>query len=182
MKQLYSKIMERQAVLDGIAQKKRKEPEPVEKQKLLLATALRARGIKTRTTDKPPELEDATIHLAPDPMSPESSLIFPVVLLYPIHAQSDFIKAFSEVETLGDHLKYIFPSPWDARSEYKVNTVECYMETTTGGLIKAGKKLPLLKILASGKVEVVDGLVKVNVVPSAKAPGWIEEMKKRAKA
>jgi len=181
IKQLFNKILDRRGVLEERARVKQEEETRISKQKLLLATAIRARGIRTRTTNKPPELEDATIHLAPDPLSPESSLVFPAVLLYPMHAQSDFIKAFSEVESIGDHVKYIFPLPWDTEQEYKVNTVDCYMETTTGGLIKAGKKLPLLKLLTSGKTEVIDGFVKINVVPSAKAAGWIEEMKTRAK-
>ena len=53
------------------------------------------------------------------------------------------------------------------------------METVTGGLIKWGKKVPLLKVLGGGKVEVVDGIVKVNVVPKSGAAGWIEEVKRR---
>ena len=52
-------------------------------------------------------------------------------------------------------------------------------ETTSGGLIKVGKKMTLLRVLTGGKVEVVDGLVKVNIVPASKAPKWIEEMKAR---
>ena len=60
-----------------------------------------------------------------------------------------------------------------------VNKVEAYMETATGGLIKAGKKMTLGKILGSGKVEVLDGLVKVNIVPKDKASEWIDEFKRR---
>jgi hypothetical protein len=86
-----------------------------------------------------------------------------------VHYQSDFIKVFYETETILDHLGYIFPLPWDSAKEYKKETVDCYMETISGGLIKVGKKLSLLRILSSGKVEVVDGLIKIYVVPSAKA-------------
>lgn len=53
------------------------------------------------------------------------------------------------------------------------------METAAGGLIKAGKKMTLGKILGSGKVEVLDGLVKVNIVPKDKATEWIDEFKRR---
>lgn len=53
------------------------------------------------------------------------------------------------------------------------------METVAGGLIKVGKKMPLLKILSGGKVEVVDALVKINIVPTGKSKQWIEEMKAR---
>lgn len=53
------------------------------------------------------------------------------------------------------------------------------METTAGGLIKVGKKMLLGKVLGCGKVEILDGLVKINVVPKDKAASWIEEFKKR---
>jgi hypothetical protein len=146
-----------------------------------LAAALKSRNIASRTTDKAPDTEDAVVKLA-DPISPESTLSVPVVLLYSIHLQSDFVKAFEEDQTLHEHLLYIFPLPWDEESEYTVASVECYIETVAGGLIKAGKKVPLIKILATGKVEIVDGLLKVHVIPKVKADKWIEEFKlKRGK-
>lgn len=126
-------------------------------------------------------MEDATITLANE-NDPSSPLTFPVIFLYPLHAQSDFVKAFQESEALNDHLSYILPVPWDddERQEYSsVEAVECYMETIQGGLIKAGKKLSLTKLLGSGKVEIVDGLVRVYIVPAARSQEWIEEFKKR---
>lgn len=132
----------------------------------------------TRSTETPPDLEDAAMKLQ-DPMDPSSLLTFPVILLYPTDSQSDFVKAFSEREKLEEHLDYIFPLPWDEKHEYTVENVEAYMETTAGGLIKVGKKMTLGKVLGSGKTEVVDGLVRISVVPKDKAAGWIEEFKKR---
>lgn len=179
LEQVASKIAARKTVLEGIAAKKKAEEEHKNKEKVILSTALRARQIRTRTTEQPPDMEDTKIHLAPDPLSPESTLVFPTVFLYPMDAQSDFIKSFSEMDSIADHLGYIFPLPWDSKQEYTLGSVDCYMETVSGGLIKAGKKLPLLQILSGGKVEVVDGLVRINVVPTAKAGKWIEEMKAR---
>ena len=101
------------------------------------------------------------------------------MLLYPLHAQTDFIKEFREDEAVSEHLAYVLPPPWDEGREYLPETVDCYMETVKGGLIKAGKKLTLLKLLGSGQVEIVDGLVKINVLPRLKAPQWIEEVKAR---
>ncbi|KAL2003733.1 hypothetical protein VTN02DRAFT_2498 [Thermoascus thermophilus] len=179
LEQVASKIAARKTVLEEIAAKKKAEEERNNKEKVILSTALRARQIRTRTTEQPPDMEDAKIHLAPDPLSPESTLVFPTVFLYPMDAQSDFIKSFSEMDSIADHLGYIFPLPWDSKQEYTLGSVDCYMETVSGGLIKAGKKLPLLQILSGGKVEVVDGLVRIHVVPTAKAGKWIEEMKAR---
>jgi hypothetical protein len=69
--------------------------------------------------------------------------------------------------------------PWDIKQEYTINGVDCFMETVTGGLIKAGKKLPLLQILSGGKVEVVDELVRIYVIPTSKSAKFIAEMKAR---
>ncbi|TVY38210.1 Hsp70/Hsp90 co-chaperone [Lachnellula subtilissima] len=151
-------------------------------EEITLRTALKARGIKVKKTAQPPEMEDAKIQLVPDPVDPTSTLSFPTVLLYPLHLESDFIKAFNETEPLGHHLSYILPLPWDKEGLYKPNSVECYMETISGGLIKVGRKVSLLKVLTSGNVEVVDEVVKIFVVPKAKADDWVLDFKKKKAA
>jgi len=178
LKALSEKIKKREEHLAALEQARREREERQRAEANALQTAFRKRGIRTRTTAQAPEMEDAAIKLE-TVLDPSSTLSFPVVLLYPVHLQSDFVKAFRENETLADHLTYILPLPWDEQAEYKLQDVECYIETAAGGLIKAGKKLPLLKFLEGGKVEVVDGLVRVNVVPKAHTASWIEEFKKR---
>ncbi|KAJ5621381.1 hypothetical protein N7528_006164 [Penicillium herquei] len=173
------KVAERKAAIERAAARKKAEADLIRKKNLILSTALRAREIRTRKTDQPPEMEDAKIRLVPDPLSPESSLEFPAVFLYPMDAQSDFIKSFSELHTITDHLEYMFPLPWDIKKEYTIPGVECFMQTVTGGLIKAGKKLPLLQILTGGKVEVVDEMVRIFIVPTSKSAAFIAEMKSR---
>ncbi|CAG8195763.1 unnamed protein product [Penicillium salamii] len=173
------KLAERKAHLERVAARKRAEEELLRKQLTMLSTALKARQIRTRKTEQPPDMEDAKIRLVPDPLSPESTVEFPAVFLYPMDAQSDFIKSFSEMNTISDHLEYIFPLPWDTKKEYTVGGVECFMQTVSGGLIKAGKNLPLLQILTGGKVEVVDELVSIHIVPISKTGKFIAEMKAR---
>ena len=179
LKACATKIEARQTTLHGIEQKKQEREQRAQKEKFMLNTALRARNIRTRNTAQPPDMEDASIHLSPDPIAPTSVLMFPVVLLYPLHLQSDFIKAFSETDTVPDHLEYIFPPPWDEKHEYTLGSVELYMETGSGGLIKVGKKVSLGKVLGSPGMEIVDGIVRINVLLKARAAGWIEEMKLR---
>lgn len=176
----HAKITARQTYLAKLEAARTARLEKEASERATLALALRARGIPTRTsTADPPELEDAAVQLA-DPADPSSNLSFPVLLLYPTHGQSDFVKAFGERETLDAHLEYIFPLPWDTAGEYSLDGVEAYMETAGGkGLIKVGKKMKLYKVLGSGKTEVVDGLVRISVVPKDKAQGWIDEFKKR---
>ncbi|KAM7203510.1 hypothetical protein V8F33_002130 [Rhypophila sp. PSN 637] len=150
-------------------------------QQKLLATALAARNISLKSTGKPPDMEDAHVCLVPDPSDPESSLAFPTLLLYPLHYESDFIKAFNETESLEQHFGYVFPLPWDHEGIYSADKVECYMETVTGGLVKVGKKVPLLKVLSGGNVEVVDELLKIFVVPRGRSEGWVREFKEKNK-
>lgn len=166
-------------MLASVQQKKQERGQRAQKEKLMLYTALRARNIRVRTSAQPPEMEDAAVHLSPDPLSPTSTLMFPVVLLYPLDLQSDFVKAFSEMDTVPQHLEYIFPLPWDTAQSYTLQSVEYYMETGSGGLVKVGKNVTLGKVLGSDGVEVVDGIVRINVLPKSKAKGWIEEMKVR---
>ncbi|KAH7119015.1 TPR repeat protein-like protein [Dendryphion nanum] len=178
LKALTPKISARQTHLDSLAKARREREEKAASEKATLALALKARSILTRSTDQAPDLEDAAVKLE-NSLDPSSTLSFPVILLYPTHSQSDFVKAFSEKEKLEQHLEYIFPLPWDTEQEFAVEKVEAYMETAVGGLIKVGKKMALRKILGSGKVEVLDGLVKINVVPKDRAGEWIEEFKRR---
>lgn len=179
LRSVQSKVEGRKSTLDRIAKSRRDREERAKKEERVLTAALRARGIRTRSTEQPPEMEDAAIRLTPDQVSPNSTLTFPVVLLYPLHLQSDFIKAFSETDTLASHLDYILPLPWDEQHDYTMDEVEGYMETNSGGMVKVGRNVSLLKILGSGKVEVIDGIVRINVVPKGRATEWIEEVKKR---
>jgi hypothetical protein len=178
LKNLQTKIDHRKDHLIKVEQTRREREERTRTEQATLRLALKNRKIITRSTDRPPEMPEASIALE-DPLDASSTLSFPVMFLYPVHAQTDFIKKFQEHESMDDHLSYIFPVPWDEDGVYTSSNVECYMETIEGGLIKAGKKLSLLKLLSSGKLEVTDGLVRVSVVPKGKAAEWIEDFKKR---
>lgn len=176
---LQAKVTQKQGLIDKKEKKQQEEQDKKRRIAEMLAQALKVRKIRTRNTGQPPEMKDAVIRLLPDPLSLKSTLSFPVMILYPLHLQSDFIKAFGEEQTLQGHLEYLLPSPWDTADQYQPTAVDAYMETMTGGLIRWGKKVELLKVLSAGKVEVVDGLVRVNIVPQARASEWIEAFKNR---
>lgn len=179
METLLDKIRKRSRMKEEQDRKRRVDMERRRKERFVLMTALKARNIRLNKNPKPVDMADARIRMVPDPLSPTSTLEFPTMFLYPMHAQSDFIIAFAEQDSPYDHLKEMLPLPWDSKAEYKLKTVDCYMDTTSGGMIKIGKKLSLLEILSNDKVEVVDGLVKIHVVPQALASKWIEEVKKK---
>ena len=165
--------------------RRKKDAERLAKEKRraqLLQAALKARGIPTRTTAQPPDMGDAKLELVPDEDDPRSELAFPTVLLYPQDLESDFIRAFRETQTLEEHLGYVFPLPWDARGAYTAAGVECYVETRDGGLLKMGKRLPLLKVLMTGRVEVVDQVFKVFVLPKDGAEAWVANFKEQKAA
>ena len=115
-----------------------------------------------------------------EPLNKQSTLSIPVMLMYSVHLQTDFIKSVKEHETLQDHLGYILeqPLPWDTGMEYLLENVNCYV-FASNGLVKVGKKVPLSKILQNSRIEIEDGLLRVHVIPKSKAEGWIHDVKKR---
>ncbi|KAM3521524.1 hypothetical protein NHJ13051_006173 [Beauveria bassiana] len=174
-----AEIAQRAGQLDARRRRDEQRAATAQRREKLLRAALAARGIPTRSTDKPPEMEDAAVRLVPDPDDPRSRLAFPTLLLYPAAYETDFIKEFEETQSLEDHLAYVFPLPWDADGAYRLPNVSCYVETRDGGLLKMGKKASLLKVLSTGKVEVVDQVVRIFVLPLDKADEWIAKFKEQ---
>ncbi|KAK4161812.1 hypothetical protein QBC43DRAFT_322826 [Cladorrhinum sp. PSN259] len=177
LKALAGEIIKANEKVTKAKQREDKRVAEEERKKRLLDAALKARNIKIRTTGKPPEMEDAKVGLVPDPLDPESSLAVPTLLLYPVDYETDFIKGFNEQECLEQHFGYVFPLPWDKEGRYSSNTVECYVETASGGLAKVGRKVSLLKVLSGGNIEVVDNLLKIFVLPRGRAEAWVKEFK-----
>lgn len=175
----HSKVLDKLHQAEKLELQKRNKELKKREEESLLKTALKARGIKTLDRGRPPDMEDARIHLAPDPSSPVSALHFPVVLLYPRDGQSDFVKAFAETDTLAVHLSYIFPLPWDTHQRYSESSVDCFIETASKGLIKIGRNATLLRIMTSSDIVVINQLVSINVVPHADSADWVAEMKRR---
>ncbi|KAF8455282.1 hypothetical protein BDZ91DRAFT_746862 [Kalaharituber pfeilii] len=171
---------------DETALKKRRETN--------VARALKKRGIKVRSSVKEMDAtsavdlpDDAKIALE-NPDDVDSELRFPVAVLYPVHGVSDFVPNWAESESVevrlgGEVLKE--RAEWDRSGEYVWGEgkqagkgVECFMETVGGGLVKVGKRVKMGEVLAGGKVEVVDGVVKLLVVPVGRREKWVEEWKK----
>ena len=177
LKALLERTQTRADTLERVDRKRRQQEKRRRQEKQMLQSVLAERRIKLRGKGKPPNLEDAEIRLSPDPLSPTSLLEFPVMFLYPTHNQTDLIKAFAQKDWLLHHLSYILPLPWDENAEFTMDSVDCYMDTLSGGLMKVGKKMSLLDVLSNGKTEIVDGLVRIYVVPKARASQWIEEVK-----
>lgn len=179
LKALASKIQARKTFIAQQETATRERKERLAKEQFAIKAAFKQRKIIVRATPLPPDTQDASPFLS-DPLDPSSTLSLPVLILYPRAAQSDLIKAFEETHSLGDHLGYILPDmPWDDDKAYRPPLVDCYIATPQGGVAKVGKKIPLKKILESGKAEVVDGVLRIYVVPRNETEIFIAEFKKQ---
>jgi hypothetical protein len=159
----------------------------------------------------PPSFDPASLSPEP-PLFPPSesssyivpaettSIIFPVFLLYPTHAQSDLITHFHEDSTFSDQLDAMFPassgtaSPlwaqWDEKREYWVNNLVIYVETRGRRLLKVGKELTLKEAIAKAVkstegeekdgVILRDGLMSFVVLLKGEAEKkWIDDFKRK---
>ncbi|RVD89984.1 uncharacterized protein DFL_000968 [Arthrobotrys flagrans] len=185
LKAIQEKISSRKEVLVR-SQQAGQERERLSKAKeAALKRALETRHVIQRTAStRPPDLpEDATVRLR-NPSDPESTLCFPVVVLYPLHLQSDFIKSLSEDETVHSQLEDILsPSnlpAWDKEGQYAYPGVDVLVEKKKynmhgkPSLSKIGSNAPLKKVLGEGKLELIDGILTVLVVPKPRLAEFVE--------
>jgi Cns1/TTC4 Wheel domain len=132
-------------------------------------------------TPRPPDLGPISPYHLSDSMDVNSDLCFPTILLYPLSSQTDLIAEFPLSSTLTQQLSIVLEdSPsWDVQREYTVDNVDCFMEIekdTGHGLIKIGKSIMMEKVL-KGRI-ILDGIIRIFVVPKMKAQEWITEWKK----
>lgn len=180
MKQLYEIVRSQKQIADSKTRKREVEKSKKEREDFTLKAALASRNIRVKGSANAPDLEDARIHLSPNPMDAKSTLVFPVVFLYPMHAQSDMVKQIAEKDPIIDHLSYLFPLPWDTEQVYRVDSVECHMDSTSGGMVKIKEKETLVHALRMEETQViVDGLVRIHVVPRSLSQQWEVERNKR---
>lgn len=175
---LARKLSQRKDILYNQQQKRQDHQDRIMKQTRTLKAALKMRNIVIKLRSTAPEMEDAVIHLT-DPVDISSTLILPILLLYPLNGQTDLIKSCSEQSTVIEHLEYVLPPPWDEKREYEVEDVDCLMETTKGGIVKVGKRLSLKRILGDDNVELVDNMAKLQIVPKARVNDWITSWKRK---
>ncbi|KAI9891959.1 MAG: hypothetical protein M1814_002153 [Vezdaea aestivalis] len=151
-----------------------------------LAKALHSRGVKVRMTAHAPDMDDAIIRLVPDPLNVDdtSQVVYPVLFLFPLAQQSNLVKAIGETEVVGSWAEQVcsaIEAIWDTERKYAWGEsgrgLELFMDTSKGGMVKIGKKVKLGKILSGGRVELVDGIVQVFIVPTGEAVEWVQSKK-----
>lgn len=170
-----------------IADAKKKKEDAERKKQLeqsLLSDALKLRHYEILKSARPVEmLEDAKLRLE-DPADYESQLIFPAMVLYPTKDLFDFVAEVSELSTPNEILELVLDrlraSGQDPLLNFTLKDVNCYMETTTGGLVQVGKKAPIQTALGADKAKapLFDNSLQLYVVPKAEAQTWIGKWNK----
>ncbi|KAI0352883.1 40S ribosomal protein S7 [Trametes cingulata] len=129
-----------------------------------------------------------------DPEDPTgSTLVFPVLFLYPQYATSDLISHFQEDTPFSAHLSAMFPPnaprpEWDQKGEYVDGNLVVYGFTRLQRLLKIGKKMTLRDVCKAAKakegkprdgLELKDGTLTFVVLPKGEEENkWVEDFKK----
>ncbi|CAL8579585.1 HSP70/90 co-chaperone [Xanthoria parietina] len=116
---LRSRILAAKTESENQQSVRRAADEKRRREQLTLSAAITARGIKVRWTGQPPDLEDAKVHLEPDPLSATSEVFWPVLVLYPLVGESDFLKGVGETASVADIVGTVLGEGlrWDGEGE-----------------------------------------------------------------
>lgn len=175
---------------DEQLQKKQYETEKreryLENVQQLLKDSILLRNIKNISTRHPSQLlRDATIHLE-DETDFESQLIYPAIVMYPTTNEFDFVATVGELTPVQDMIEVLTDRPIEwfnikGHENFTSKQLQVYMETETGGLVKAGKKLTFHDILKRNtpKVPLFDYALKLYLVPKSDSQKWLETWDKK---
>ncbi|RPD67088.1 40S ribosomal protein S7 [Lentinus tigrinus ALCF2SS1-7] len=178
-------VREKAAKLKG--EKERKERERQERirqeqlEKERLRAAYRERNIIVNRVPDNVTSTPYEPHFDPED-STNSSMIFPVLFMYPQYATTDLISHFHEDTPFSAHLSAMFPpnSPqpeWDKKGEYVDGNLVVFGWTKRRRLLKIGKKMTLRDVCKAAKakdgepvdgIEMNDGTLSFVVLPKGK--------------
>ena len=122
-----------------------------------------------------------------------STMIFPVLFMYPQYAQTDLISHFQEDTPFAAHISVMFPPnapqpEWDKKGEYVDGNLVVFGWTKRRRLLKIGKKMTLRDVCRAAKekdgeardgLEMTDGTLTFVVLPKGvEEQKWVEDFKK----
>jgi len=166
------------------AEERRKEEKLTAERTLKLA--LGARNIRSKyTITNHDSTNPGDLHAKLEsPLDASSTLIIPVLVLYPLSMESDILQEVDETVTISTILDQVLatPPPWADPREYNPASVDVYAQTESGGLAKIGGKTSLGKALGAASVVMVDSMARLYVVPRTEVAGWIKSWNKQAQA
>lgn len=179
-------LRERAAKAVELKESKKRAQEQKKIEQLLFDKALKQRSLLL-SGDK----GDAEPKWDPEDAS-KTSILFPVFLLYPQHAQSDFVKEFHEDTPFNAQLETMFPPQapppqWDEKGEYVMGNLNVYAMTRGKRLLKVGKNHTLRTVFEASRakpgqpkdgLELRDGCLSFVVLPKGDVEKkWIEDYK-----
>lgn len=181
LKQVENKV----AQIQQVKERKEREAQEIKDRQLFLENAIKLRNIKSIKSSRPAALlENAKIRLE-DPTDYESQLLLPAMVLYPTTDEFDFVAEISELTTPAEILQLVLdrPQSWFEDPKHKnfsIKTLECYMETISGGLVKVGKKVAVNTVLMSetAKAPLFDSGLRLYVVPKVDSAEWLGKWSK----
>lgn len=159
--------------------KKRLADDKILKEKTL-QLAINLRGIKVIHSLRPTEFLDGAVLKLEDPLDVESQLIFPAMILYPTIDEFDYVAEVGELTLASDLLSILLdrPKEWFEDPKHKhfnSRSLQCYLETVSGGLVKIGKKAAINTALMAeqSKAPLFDNGLRLYVVPKESFDQWI---------
>lgn len=161
---------------------KLKEAKKLEEQ--TLNSALKIRGIVNIKLVTPAETPDGSkVHLETT-NDIQSQLIIPAMVLYPTTDEFDFVSQVSELTTPIELAEVVMNRPDNyfkdgKHSGFRPKNLSAFLETTSGGLIKVGKKVPFGKAMVQANAPLFDGILRVYFVPKEDKDGWIAKWDKK---
>lgn len=185
LKQVLGEVDTKEAQEKAAKEKKEREAKLADMEQLILRNLIKLRHLEiVRTCEVPPALEGAKLRLE-DPKDYQSQLIFPAIVLYPTIDEFDYVAEVSELTTPLELLEMLLDRPrewFDAHPGFTVKLLQVFMETTTGGLVKVGKKVAVNEAMMSDKPKapLFDNALKLFVVPLADVDAWIAKWNKQA--
>lgn len=187
LQNLLNNITKRLADLKLIKETKLKEQQEKENKKIMLESAMTLRNVKSIITKEPAELLKEAKAKLEDPMDFESQIIYPAIIMYPTTNEFDFIGEVSELTTVQELIDLVMqrPEEWfqdESHKNFSAKSLLAFMETESGGLIKAGKKLTFHDILKkeTPSVPLFDSALKIFLVPKVESESWISKWDKKS--
>ncbi|RLV93079.1 Hsp70/Hsp90 co-chaperone CNS1 [Spathaspora sp. JA1] len=182
---LIQQIQSKQEQIKQVELKRAQKKQHEEYIATILENSIKLRHFEIIKTSKPAEaLVNSKIRLE-DEKDYQSQLIFPAMILYPTIDEFDYIDEISELTTPLELLEMILnrPKEWfqdPKHTNFTVKNLQCFMETTSGGLVKVGKKIEINNALMNDKPKapLFDNALRLYVVPKQDVDGWLAQWNK----
>ncbi|GMM51611.1 HSP70/90 family co-chaperone [Starmerella bacillaris] len=183
IKDLREDAIKRKHKLEELEAARIKKQELAAKKKAVLKEAADERQLEFRYSIQNQDNYKAVELKLEDSLDPKSTLHFPVLALYPLNMESDIMQDVDENVTIEDILVHLFSTPpaW-ANNDYSPENLDVFVQTSSGGLARAGVNTTLGRVFSAKGVVLIDNMARIYVVPKQSVKGWISQWDKQAQS